>query len=69
MPEKEKRRQVVIRRYYITMTLPGQQFIKSQQDRAVSKTAIHPSWEASKRRKALENCEQTFQGKHTVFDD
>lgn len=49
---------------------------QSRQDKAKTNTlseskdsSIHPSWEASRRRKVLENCQQSFKGKHVTFDD
>jgi hypothetical protein len=38
-------------------------------DRRDKEEKLHPSWEASRKRKAQETLKQSFEGKRTVFDD
>ena len=34
-----------------------------------NKEVLHPSWEASRKRKAMEKIQQSFEGKHVLFSD
>ena len=35
----------------------------------IIKEVLHPSWEASRKRKAMEKIQQSFEGKHILFSD
>lgn len=41
-------------------TLPKQETIKE---------VLHPSWDASRKRRAMEKIQQSFEGKHILFSD